>query len=522
MKVKKMNLNQNVFNIFKLDKWKKLSNDTVFIPSEPFNSSKTVINIDKIKETCSIEKSFSYFFTDEIIDIITKETNKYSFYILELIKNNLHPNKKLKQFKIKEVTKEEIKIFIGLIILMGVLKLPELRDYWSKDPFIATVPFRFFFGRDRFLYILRFLHVFDSNTIQKENKDPLIRIREFSNNLKSNFQKKSLLDKELSVDEMIIPSKGRCKFRQYIKSKRHRFGMKVWALCDASSGYIYNFNFYVGKEDESSSKNLSEKVVLNLLKDLNSSNHKIYMDAYFTSVPLFDKLNDLGYGATGVLKKNRKYLPKDINTKIELGDIISFTRGNILCFNWMDRKPVLMLTNCHSNKLCKVTKQYNTNFIKERSVPEAILNYNQYAHGVDRADQLMSYYKFKNKTIKVWKRVFFFLLEASIINSWILYKMKNNIKINGKNFRLSLAKIILNSSNEVIKISINFSNSIFDYKRLNERHFIIKNHNSRFQDCFLCSSRINGKRIRTSFFCEQCSLPFCVNCFKTYHTIKNY
>jgi hypothetical protein len=231
------------------------------------------MDVDILDEQISIEESFYKFFTKEILDFI---------------KSNKHPNKKLKPFKIKEITYDEMKVFIGLVVLMGIVKLHSLRDYWSEDSFIATLPFRFYIGRDRFIYILRFLHVFDSKQIPSDNKDPLIRARLFSELLKRKCQENAALNRELTVDEIIIPSKGRCKFKQYIKNKRHRFGMKVWALCDSTSCYIHNFNFYTGKEEGVGSKNLTEKVVTSLVKDLKSTNHEIFMDAFFTSVPLFD------------------------------------------------------------------------------------------------------------------------------------------------------------------------------------------------------------------------------------------
>ena len=40
----------------------------------------------------------------------------------------------------------------------------------------------------------------------------------------------------------MIPFKGQIGFRQYIKSKRTRFGINVWVLAESSSGYYNNIN----------------------------------------------------------------------------------------------------------------------------------------------------------------------------------------------------------------------------------------------------------------------------------------
>ena len=42
--------------------------------------------------------------------------------------------------------------------------------------------------------------------------------------------------------------------------------------------------------------------------------------------------------------------------------------------------------------------------------------------GVDKLDQLMAYYSFLHKSVKWWRRVFFWLLEVDVINSYIIFK----------------------------------------------------------------------------------------------------
>ncbi len=59
-------------------------------------------------------------------------------------------------------------------------------------------------------------------------------------------------------------------------------------------------------------------------------------------------------------------------------------------------------------------------------IPGATVNYNHFAHGVYRADQLMSYYKYNHKTVKMWKRIFFFFLECSVLNSFVLSQKNYN------------------------------------------------------------------------------------------------
>ena len=43
-------------------------------------------------------------------------------------------------------------------------------------------------------------------------------------------------------------------------------------------------------------------------------------------------------------------------------------------------------------------------------------------NGVDIADQLGVYYSFQRKTRKWWRKVFFWLLEVTTVNSYIIYR----------------------------------------------------------------------------------------------------
>ena len=57
--------------------------------------------------------------------------------------------------------------------------------------------------------------------------------------------------------------------------------------------------------------------------------------------------------------------------------------------------------------------------------PTAVYNYNQFMGGVDLVDQNLSYYSLTlRRTIKWWKKVFWRLIDISIINSWIIFRFK--------------------------------------------------------------------------------------------------
>ena len=50
----------------------------------------------------------------------------------------------------------------------------------------------------------------------------------------------------LVVDESLLLFKGRLRFRQFIPSKRSRFGIKFFVLCDCLTGYVLKIIIYTG------------------------------------------------------------------------------------------------------------------------------------------------------------------------------------------------------------------------------------------------------------------------------------
>ena len=64
---------------------------------------------------------FSLFFDHNLVSLIVEETNKYAEQCLR------GTNKQW------STSAEEIRAYMGFMILMGINHLPEIRDYWSTD-----------------------------------------------------------------------------------------------------------------------------------------------------------------------------------------------------------------------------------------------------------------------------------------------------------------------------------------------------------------------------------------------------
>ena len=84
----------------------------------------------------------------------------------------------------------------------------------------------------------------------------------------------------------MVSFKGRLGIKQFISNKPVRFGIKP----RSATGCCCKFDIYLGKSKEANdllALGKSAALVMNLAKGLVNKNYDVYMDYYYTSVPLF-------------------------------------------------------------------------------------------------------------------------------------------------------------------------------------------------------------------------------------------
>ena len=77
----------------------------------------------------------------------------------------------------------------------------------------------------------------------------------------------------MTIDEMLVGFRGKCSFRQYIPSKPAKYGMKIHALPDAKTSYLWNMEIYAGTQPKGPCKadkqyNSLQAVVTRLISDI--------------------------------------------------------------------------------------------------------------------------------------------------------------------------------------------------------------------------------------------------------------
>ncbi|KAG8236992.1 hypothetical protein J437_LFUL017113, partial [Ladona fulva] len=187
---------------------------------------------------------FNLLATDGFYDHIVKETNAQAE---EIFFHNPSPKARITQWK--ELAVGEFQIFLGLLFHMGTIRLNRLNDYWRKGKLFDLKCFSNFMARDRFQGILQALH-FSRNPEENEPmpNDRLYKIRPLINLFHERMRTIYTPRKELCVDESRVLWRGRLIFRQFIKNKRHRYGLKVYMLTEPS-GLVLKFIVYTGQAD---------------------------------------------------------------------------------------------------------------------------------------------------------------------------------------------------------------------------------------------------------------------------------
>jgi|UniRef100_A0A2S2R0L1 hypothetical protein len=91
-------------------------------------------------------------------------------------------------------------------------------------------------------------------------------------------------------------------------------------------------------------------------------------------------------------------------------------------------------------------------FFQQQSIkPKHIVEYNRNMSGIDRSDQMISYYSSPKKTIRWYKKVIFHLLDISMWNAYYLYKKKlHNVNHRYFDFHSSVITKLLHLPDNIV------------------------------------------------------------------------
>ena len=98
---------------------------------------------------------FQLFFTMEVIEMIVEQTNLYAYQCMGDTAFEAW----------QKVTAAELEAFFGFMILMGIVRLPSLLDYWKNDVIFHYIPVASRISRNRFFDLKEYLHFANNTTL---------------------------------------------------------------------------------------------------------------------------------------------------------------------------------------------------------------------------------------------------------------------------------------------------------------------------------------------------------------------
>jgi hypothetical protein len=153
-------------------------------------------------------------------------------------------------------------------------------------------------------------------------------------------------------------------------------------------------------------------------------------------------LKTKGVDACGTIRANRKALPVGIkNDKaFERGEFDSRVSSKyILYVKWNDNKPVHIVSNFHGTGVFEILRTQKDGTKKTFRCPIVIKEYNSYMGGVDKADMLCGIYGVNRKSKKWWHRIFFGIIDRTLINAMIAYNKLGDTTMSALQFRRYVA-----------------------------------------------------------------------------------
>ena len=236
----------------------------------------------------------------------------------------------------------------------------------------------------------------------------------------------------VSVDESTIGFKEKIAFKTYNPKKPIKWGLRVFVLSDSTNGYIYSMLPYYGRYTRELLNNVSNlsytaNIVIHLCRSLQklgpSSGYHIFTDRFYSSHSLSSALRQMDRHHTGTLLPNRKGNPPEVKKrqKLKLYESKSFKCSDEMVLLWRDERNVLMVSNYYDNTMEKVSRKTaatTEKFLK----PKVIVEYTKNMGGVETNDHYCASYLFLRKSVKWWRKMFFWMLETAIVNSYIVYK----------------------------------------------------------------------------------------------------
>ncbi|KAF9406028.1 hypothetical protein HW555_013446, partial [Spodoptera exigua] len=354
----------------------------------PKFDKRLTVNVRFTHKTPPIE-FFDNYFPHDLVELLVEQTNIYAAQ-----RKTLHWS---------PTFVAEMRAYLGVLILMGLHPLPDVNLYWSTDTFYRNPDIAQTFTQKRFKKLTENIHLNDNTKKPARDTpahDKLYKIRPMITRLNEVFQ-------------------------TWVFSIKYSIGGRMYGKIQGEIKYGLDVMLRPGTS----------------------------FGNFFTGIPLMnDLLIKKGIYAVGTVRLNRKGLPEKLlpkskskKEKLEKHEFMYKSKAPISAIQWMDTQLVNILTTANNPKSVSIVKRTQKDGSKKDiTIPRAIAEYTVNMGGVDHFDHFRASYPIGRKSRRNWLRLFYFMFDAAIINSYISYIQIHKQTVHThRDYRLRLARSLI-------------------------------------------------------------------------------
>ncbi|XP_040924779.2 uncharacterized protein LOC121201908 [Betta splendens] len=330
----------------------------------------------------------------------------------------------------------ELMAFISIVILRGAIRLPSPDDYWSEEMGVAKIMATM--AHERFEDIMRHLRFDDRSTRRQRVKtDKFAAISDVWGPFVANCVTSYNPGPRMSVDTLLLPTKSRCCFLQYVPTTLYdeKFGIKFWVACDLKTKYICNVLPCLAADPTSVS---GEDVVMHLMKPFLNQGRHVATDSCLTSLSLAQRLLSHKTTFLGAVDKNRSEIPDSSRQRARkkyTTQVFSTAGATLTAYVYARRKTVRVLSSDHS--VVHTEDSY-------RNRPDTVTRYNATKFSMDVLEQKLRRYSVRMETRRWPVAVFYNMIDMAALNAYVLYQACTGGKERRGAFLLALATELAN------------------------------------------------------------------------------
>jgi len=165
-----------------------------------------------VENEADVMSYFDHYIPPELNEIAVDKTNSYAQQQIAKMPRPITKHAHSEEWK--PITVIEIKKFLGLIFVIGIVQKPKLELYWSTRGIFQTPIFPQTMSRNRFQLIQRYLH-FNDNNAAGTNEDRFYKICTILDIVVNKCRTNYTPDREISLEEGTLGWRGRLQFRVY-------------------------------------------------------------------------------------------------------------------------------------------------------------------------------------------------------------------------------------------------------------------------------------------------------------------